>query len=96
MATKQWKITNAPSKWELMLALFDSSNSRPRTVDFLVECEDGHSVYERVSINRVSKEDGSGESWCFEGIAIMDGKHSCGVKGWFRTSDRHGWIQFLG
>ena len=45
-----------------------------------------------VSINSILREDGSGESWCFNGyvVSIDSQKKSMRISGWFRTTDRKG------
>jgi hypothetical protein len=95
-------IINAPSKFDLSIAFFDRPNPEKlggrRSVNLTIQgpsCSNGQQQIE-VVINGISWEDGSGESWCFEGYC----KTNVGqpqnwtpkVKGWFRTSDRKGWI----
>lgn len=57
-------IVNGPSKWDLMLALFDvDDNGRPRLIDFTYD--DGS--LETCRVVSILAEDGSGESWMIEG-----------------------------
>ncbi|MFA7252791.1 MAG: hypothetical protein WC027_02955 [Candidatus Paceibacterota bacterium] len=91
-----YKIVKAPSKWELSVAFFDGNSSNRRTVNFTIT-GDGFPAAGReasVVINQLSWEDGSGESWCFEGYTkqAVPGFKSHLVKGWFRTSNRLGWM----
>ena len=95
-------IINAPSKFDLSIAFFDRPNPEQlggrRSVNFTIQgpsCSNGQQQIE-VVINRISWEDGSGESWCFEGYCKTNigqpKNRTTKVKGWFRTSDRKGWI----
>lgn len=96
----QYKIINAPSKLDVIVAFFDKPNNGTgrRSVFFTTEDSvdlKGNQQIE-VVINEISWEDGSGESWCFEGYCKTDVGQPQNwivkVKGWFRTSDRKGWI----
>jgi len=87
----QLTIVSGPSKFELMLALFDARHHQ--VVNFSTQEKNQSRVNHQVGINAVSQEDGSGESWCFEGF--LQGKVGQRVKGWFRTNDRHGWLKFV-
>lgn len=95
-------IVNAPSKFDLSIAFFDRPNPEKlggrRSVNFTINgpsCSNGQIQIE-VVINRISWEDGSGESWCFEGYCKTNvgqpQNWAANVQGWFRTSDRKGWI----
>ena len=94
----RYQILNAPSKWTLSVAFFDKVNGERRPVTFKVNgplCPQGAEI--GVVINQLSWEDGSSESWCFEGFAVtgMDGgrmRFQPKVKGYFCTLDRKGWI----
>lgn len=96
------KIVNAPSKFDLSVAFFDRPipvkiGSR-RSVMFVIEGPNSlHSEKPiNVVVNSISWEDGSGESWCFEGYCTTNVGQpvtwDAKVKGWFRTLDRKGWI----
>lgn len=95
MAT-QFTIISAPSKWELMLALFDHKH---HSVSFRLYSKNGISSLGhpnfQVEIRGVSLEDGSGESFYFNGYHQVESGHSQSVKGWFRTSDRKGYLQII-
>jgi hypothetical protein len=83
-----YNIKNGPSKFDLMLALFDHKN---RTVHFVLSSPgglwpDGHTL--EIHITEVGLEDGSGESWCFKGQAANGTRY----KGWFRTDSRKGTV----
>jgi hypothetical protein len=95
-------IINAPSKFDISTTFFDRPNPEKlggrRSVNFTIQgpsCSNGQQQIE-VVINRISWEDGSGESWCFEGYcktSVGQPKNwTAKVKGWFRTSDRKGWL----
>jgi hypothetical protein len=53
------EIKSGPSKFDLMLALFDCDIDKVRTVSF--ELSNGTEI--EVGISSVEREDGSGESW---------------------------------
>ncbi len=98
----RYQILNAPSKWTLSVSFFDKADPAKiggrRPVTFEIKgslCPKGARI--EVVINQLSWEDGSGESWLFEGYALtgMDGakmRRQPKVKGWFATTDRKGWI----
>ncbi len=94
MATRR-TITNGPSKFDLMNALPDGDSKNRRTIKFTILEENGPNllpfISEPITINRLEPEDGSGESWLFEG---WYGKNR-EVKGYFRTDERRGWIEFF-
>jgi hypothetical protein len=92
MATN-YKILRGPSKWDLMLSLFDSTMGSPRYAWFKVTPEDHNSKEPKsmdfcVLVNGVSREDGSSESWIFNGYSA--GRK---VNGWFRTTNREGRLE---
>ena len=61
----QSKITGGPSKFDLMLALFDRKGSTPRIVEFTIE---GSGIFPfQVFIDQVGIEDGEGEGWMITG-----------------------------
>lgn len=98
----QHKIIGAPSKWTLSVNFFDKVDGKRRPVTFTIEWPSSHANYPvSVIIDLIQWEDGSGESWCFEGyvqdtFGKMEGiSKNDKVQGWFRTSDRKGWIKVL-
>lgn len=93
MATQveKYNIEDGPSKWDLMLGLFDNL-SNGRTVRFNLDREAGPGTsYIAVCLNAVSREDGSGNSFCFEGY--IPNKFGGHVKGWMTTTKRKGWLE---
>jgi hypothetical protein len=97
-----YNIINAPSKFDLSVAFFDRPNPEKlggrRSVNFTIE---GYSCSNKqhqidIVVNRISWEDGSGESFCFQGYCKTNvgqpQNWTAKVEGWFRTSDRKGWI----
>jgi len=83
-------IKGGPSKWDLMLAVFDGGAEHPRLVMFMVKIEDApilRSFF--VRITGVDRDDGSGESFMFRGTAL-DGR---AVQGFYRTDRRTGVIE---
>jgi hypothetical protein len=85
-----------------MIAFFDEPNSKlfggRRSVSFTIEGRSCLGIRHRIEvvINQISWEDGSGESWTFTGYCTTDvgqpSNEAVDVNGWFRTSDRKGWI----
>jgi hypothetical protein len=86
MATQHLKISKGPSKFELMLGLFDGDCANPRFVYFtlLGGCPDPWPIL----LSGVSRKDGSGDNWLFAGY--YDGHK---VKGYFSTKTRKGCIE---
>ena len=96
MATQVLKITEGPSKWDLMLALFDH---KPRSRRVTFKLEGGQEF--QLLVLRVQAEDGSGESWNIDGHAEpLPGKIlPIGIKWgpssmiYFRTDSRKGHLR---
>jgi hypothetical protein len=88
MAT-QYPIVSGPSKFDIMMALFDWSIKKPRLVKFDHQCRRESLT---VSITSVMAEDGSGESWIVEGN-VSDEKLTH-YKAYYRTDTRRGWIKY--
>lgn len=88
-------IVNGPSKFDLMLTLFDGDSSHRRTVAFLLENPETEPWCGSLNfvINKVEREDGSGENWLFRGYS-SDTDKNLPVKGLFSTRTRKGWIEF--
>lgn len=96
------RIISGPSKSKLRIAFLVGPNfyspNRCRSVSFTIEdpsCPRGLRQIE-IFINRLSRKDGSDESWCFEGYCKTSAGQlktpSTKVRGLFRTSDRKGWV----
>ncbi|MHB0978223.1 MAG: SH3 domain-containing protein [Minisyncoccota bacterium] len=93
MAKKSFKIIYGPSKFDLMMALFDNTATAPRQVSFQPE-----SGMEALSIHLLSigREDGSGESWLLEGIVFWPDRLSDRkVRGYFSTQRRTGYLNIM-
>jgi len=89
MATQELTIVDGPSKFELMLGLFDGNSRNPRSVHFtLLNGSLTNDQPLRVVLCGVSREDGSGESWNFTGYS-----NGSNVKGYFSTKSRTGHVQ---
>ncbi len=89
----QKQITDGPSKFDLMLALFDRAHG-PRPVVFYVKQPDQPLIM--VIIHELGLEDGSGASWLFKGSTTdsVGGRlPSQRVSGYFRTDKRTGYIK---
>jgi len=96
-------IVSGPSKFQLMLALFDTTASNDRTVWFIVG--NGAAVMLddsgrelgltgatpiEVVINEVGRESGDGESWSFKGH-VAGGAQS--VEGYYSTATNTGQLK---
>ncbi len=97
MAQFKLKIENGPSKFDLMLALFDNTTQEPRPVIFKLEGGDNLSNQSFI-INGLERESGSGEDWNFSGFVWLDrirriSEKTKGVHGYFSTQTRQGWVE---
>lgn len=90
MATT-YRITNGPSKLDIMISLIDGNTSNRRFVKFDCEDEGGFVFMVKATIEELSREDGSGESWNFKAM-VYDSRRDChiSVKGYFSTLRRAG------
>ncbi len=79
-------IVDGPSKFDLMLALFDTGG---RTVAFRMKSDD--TVQAR--IYSVGIEDGSGESWLITGSYKRLDNTTCNFSGYYTTRRRTGYIK---
>jgi hypothetical protein len=96
-------IVYGPSKFDLCFAFFDRPNPEKtggrRSVSFTIRDPSHPSGRQQIEvvINGISWEDSSGESWNFSGYCLTDvgqpQNWTAKVRGWFRTSDRQGWIE---
>jgi hypothetical protein len=82
-------ILNGPGKFDLMLGLFDHTQSSPRPVQFSVRQTSGDIVTIDVSLDSLARESGDGESWNFTG-KIIHHTISGNVSGYFSTKTRTG------
>lgn len=92
MAEEPIHISNGPGKWDLMVSLFEGNPTHRRKVRF--EIPNGHRGNEShteldVAITLVAQEDGSGESWLFEGY--RNGSVRGMIHGYYSTRTRTGW-----
>ncbi|HUQ30167.1 MAG TPA: hypothetical protein VM103_01465 [Candidatus Paceibacterota bacterium] len=87
--TSHVQIVNGPSKFDLMLALFEWKPNRP-LVMFKTE---GGKLLE-ASVTSVEAEDGSGESWNIEGYVGTERARkehqATRFRAYFRTDSRRG------
>ncbi len=92
MNSKLKHIVGGPSKFDLMLALFDSKFPNFRTVIFHLE---GGAQFEG-NITGVQAEDGSADSWNFTATGRLDTKRNefAHVSGYYSTYRRSGTITF--
>jgi len=92
---KEYSIINGPSKFVLFNTFPDKSDGHRRSVRFDIKAESSKWSDVHVVINNISWEDGSAESWCFEGFVTRFGWLPKGnatgqrVSGYFRTDRRN-------
>ncbi|MBI3573158.1 MAG: hypothetical protein HY092_03090 [Candidatus Kerfeldbacteria bacterium] len=97
MAWTESAIINGPSKWDLMLSLFDSKTGHEHEVQFQLEV----GVTMHVFLSSVEREDGSAESWNFQGwstgysTARVMWKQHQHVRGYFNTLRRKGHFRLV-
>lgn len=100
MTTNHANITAGPSKFDLMLALFDRDIYNSRKVEFKVKRKGAKDVTVTVNIYGVSIADSDGDSWRFHGSVqevipfaakdeVLPGLRHF-VEGYFRTDTRKG------
>jgi hypothetical protein len=80
-----------PSKFDLMLSLFDGNKDLRRTVEFRLEGAREPIV---VAVTSVQQEDGSGERWNFEG-RLTNYRRGFSVRGYYSSNSRKGYITFI-
>ena len=82
----QFNIVNGPSKWDIILSLFDGDSTHRKSIEFGLAL-----TKERISliINGLERESGNGESWNFTGH-WLDCKEK--VYGYYSTRTRNGWL----
>ena len=85
-----FRIIGGPCKWALSIALFSPSRSEAKKV-LLKVIPKGKTRKEEmiISINSITQEDGSGESWLFGGY-LQPGGAGYYAKGYYRTDQRSG------
>ncbi len=101
MTTIRSDIAQGPSKFDLMLALFDRKSINTRAVEFKLAGEGNISAH--VVLNGVEVESGCGESWIFKGYVrgaspslertVPAPPSNC--LGYYRTDTRKGWIELV-
>lgn len=101
MKDAHYTLVKGPSKFDLMMALFDQKGNggKPHYVTF--EADDGQKI--TAKIQSVGIEDGSGESWIIEGVVMstqrptgrrpMKVSHQFDFTGYFQTERRRGWLK---
>lgn len=89
----QVDITAGPGKWDLMLSLLEGDSNHRHLVWFTVgkQGTGEGKLSQYMEIDSISREDGSGECWNFEGRWCVDPNHV--VKGFYSTKTRTGWTQ---
>lgn len=83
-----YNIVGGPSKFDLMLSLFDGNKSPRRTVEFKLQ---ESQIPITVAITSVQQENGSGESWNILG-EIVNSDRGFKIDGYFSTKARAGWL----
>lgn len=85
-----FQIIGGPSKFDLMVSLFEGNPQHRRTVAFKLE---GLWQDINVAITGVEQEDGSGESWNFSGWVM--GEPKAHVRGYYASRGRSGYFHFV-
>lgn len=105
MATQNYQIVNGPSKFDLMLALFDSHGARgkSRTVEFLLEpistaftcSQEQKATPQIVHICSVEANDGSAELWDIKAYTVGGEKPEGVLIDCYSTKNRQGSFQIV-
>lgn len=95
MALRQ-TITNGPSKFDLMVSLFDGGVRNRRPVLFTYSNKNQI----RVVINWLDRDSGDGENWSFCGYETRCDKggepvSSNHIRGFYSIKERTGWIDIV-
>jgi hypothetical protein len=87
----RYTIKDGPSKWDLSVSLFEGNPSARHLVTFQLL----HAPEREISVAmvQVGQEDGSGESWVFEGHTR--GSNSSNVSGYYSSRNREGYIDIF-
>jgi hypothetical protein len=92
----EFNIVAGPSKFDLMLALFDGTIEHHRCVEFEFNTTPRMTVKTKFLVSSVQREDGSGESWNFEGSLSYDNFCTLkNVRGYYSTKTRTGTFRFV-
>ena len=90
MSTQCFEIIGGPSKFDLMLCLFDNNiPDRQRMAGFVLSGL-GNFPHDFI-INGVEREDGSGEKWLIRGV--RNGRSAEQMKGYYNTQNRRGRLE---
>ena len=97
------KIVNGPSKWDLMLSLFDDGNPHRRKVTFFLEDPREKAKEPRLQvllvlefiIDKLERAAGrrSEGKWDFGGFYLKNDDHYEYARGSFSTKNRKGWVE---
>ncbi len=79
-------IVNGPSKFDIMVSLFEGQIAVRKFVTF----QDDREMDYKIIISCIEREDGSGESWIFKGFDVELQKH---VEGYYSSKNRTGHIK---
>jgi hypothetical protein len=104
---EEYSIVRGPSKFDLMISLFNGNGSNRIPVDLELEHRGDASKYKfilRVNIESIEREDGSGESWNFTASSARDSLRPPGFKqdekgwtrisGYYSTKNRTGYLKY--
>jgi len=90
---EEYKIVDGPSKWDLMLALFDSRGGS-RFVEMRTTRGSSKNVTRRhLVIHTLQQEDGSGNNWNFEGYLVDEeplNRYAAQISGFYSIHKRKG------
>ena len=89
-------IVSGPSKWDLSISLFEGNPKHRHTVEFRIRSMDRLlEMNHRVAVILVEQEDGSGESFNFQGYTYGEGVARYRVEGCYNTQTRKGTFSFI-
>ncbi len=93
----QLDILEGPSKFDLMLAIFDGGSDRRREVTFTVAQRGHHAYREQIVtlIDGADREDGSSENWLIKGWHLVTPSQWKSIGGYYNTKTRRGWLAYV-
>jgi hypothetical protein len=87
------EITDGPSKFDLMIALFDGKSHDRRTVKFVFHNPPADfSTWHNFVVNMLERKNGQLDDWLFAGY-FSDALRPTYMQGFFSTKTRKGWME---
>ena len=99
LRTDRFEIKNGPSKWDMVLAIFDGDELHRRTVNFVVSGPPivlGDLVLPSLPfvVDGAKRDHLSEDDWQIWGYPFCGYKHNRYMKGFYSTQSRTGWLEF--